>query len=598
MHLCRYGSQFFVTLEEDLHSLDSEHLVFGQVTEGLDVVAKLNDVLTDEKNRPYQDILVTHTVVLDDPYPDPDEVEFPDASPQPTAEMLASDYIGAHEDIQDTAGKDIKEIEEEIAQKEAQARATILEMVGDLPDADMAPPENVLFVCKLNPITTSEDLEIIFSRFGKIVCTEVIRDHVTGKSLQYAFIEFQDKKSCEAAYFKMDNVLIDDRRIHVDFSQSVSKVKWRGKGRGVMHFDDKGKRVDGRAGANTQNLRAKEDGGKPKSRFIDAAAYQKKYEEAQGYDRPGDNRHRNGERSRKDERMPGEERSNFARSRGWQPRHPNDRQPRHPDDRQPRHPDDRQPRHPDDRQPRHPDDRQPRHPDDRQPRQPDDRQPRHPDDRQPRHPDDRQPRHPDDRSNRYISDRSNRYISDRNDEGNVRYRDDRSNSHRGRRHDQVEERQRGGLGELECIDRRDDDHDRHNPEQRRHVVSKRRSSSLSDDGSDKEKRRKLMGQLRSDLGSDKIPTKKKKTRRGHVSDSSSSPRRSQKLKKKKLKRSKKRKDSSSESSDSDSDKTPIKKHKKSSKKKKKKGYAKSSSSSSSTSDSEEESRRKKKGKKH
>ena len=29
----------------------------------------------------------------------------------------------------------------------------------------------------------------------------------------------------------MDNVLIDDRRIHVDFSQSVSKVKWRGKGR-------------------------------------------------------------------------------------------------------------------------------------------------------------------------------------------------------------------------------------------------------------------------------------------------------------------------------------------------------------------------------
>lgn len=28
----------------------------------------------------------------------------------------------------------------------------------------------------------------------------------------------------------MDNVLIDDRRIHVDFSQSVSKIKWKGKG--------------------------------------------------------------------------------------------------------------------------------------------------------------------------------------------------------------------------------------------------------------------------------------------------------------------------------------------------------------------------------
>ena len=48
--------------------------------------------------------------------------------------------------------------------QEAQARATILEMVGDLPDANIAPPENVLFVCKLNPVTTDDDLEIIFSR--------------------------------------------------------------------------------------------------------------------------------------------------------------------------------------------------------------------------------------------------------------------------------------------------------------------------------------------------------------------------------------------------------------------------------------------------
>ena len=35
-------------------------------------------------------------------------------------------------------------------------------------------------------------------------------------------------EDCESAYFKMDNVLIDDRRIHVDFSQSVSKLKWKG----------------------------------------------------------------------------------------------------------------------------------------------------------------------------------------------------------------------------------------------------------------------------------------------------------------------------------------------------------------------------------
>ena len=42
-------------------------------------------------------------------------------------------------------------------------------------------------------------------------------------------VSFQPQE-CENAYFKMDNVLIDDRRIHVDFSQSVAKYKWKGKG--------------------------------------------------------------------------------------------------------------------------------------------------------------------------------------------------------------------------------------------------------------------------------------------------------------------------------------------------------------------------------
>ena len=55
---------------------------------------------------------------------------------------------------------------------------------------------------------------------------EIIRDYKTGDSLQYAFIEFEDADMCEKAYKKMDNVLIDDRRIHVDFSQSVSKLKF------------------------------------------------------------------------------------------------------------------------------------------------------------------------------------------------------------------------------------------------------------------------------------------------------------------------------------------------------------------------------------
>ncbi|XP_044253029.1 peptidyl-prolyl cis-trans isomerase sig-7 [Tribolium madens] len=233
------GSQFFFTLGTELTYLDEKHCVFGEVVEGLDVLEIMNEAICDNDDRPYQDIRITHTVILDDPFPDGDRLRVPSRSPSPSAERLKGGRIAPDEEIDETAGKTAQEISEMLAEREAKARATILEMVGDIPDAEMAPPENVLFVCKLNPVTSDDDLEIIFSRFGKIKSCEVIRDRKTGDSLQYAFVEFEDKKSCEDAYFKMDNVLIDDRRIHVDFSQSVSKIKWLGKGRGVRNLGEK-----------------------------------------------------------------------------------------------------------------------------------------------------------------------------------------------------------------------------------------------------------------------------------------------------------------------------------------------------------------------
>ncbi|WFD44130.1 peptidylprolyl isomerase [Malassezia psittaci] len=122
------------------------------------------------------------------------------------------------------AQKEAEAQEEERRRNNASAAALTLEIVGDLPHADVKPPENILFVCKLNPVTKSEDLELIFSRFGEICSCEVIRDKKTGDSLQYAFVEYEERQAAERAYSKMQNVLIDDRRIWVDFSQSVSRL--------------------------------------------------------------------------------------------------------------------------------------------------------------------------------------------------------------------------------------------------------------------------------------------------------------------------------------------------------------------------------------
>jgi peptidyl-prolyl cis-trans isomerase-like 4 len=221
------SSQFIITLGENLDQLDGKAAIFGEVVEGFDALEKINATFVDADGRPLQDIRILHTVVLDDPYDDPPGLVEPPSSPLPSAEQRATVRIAHDEVLQDNT--DPEQMEKLRREREARAQALTLELIGDLPFADVTPPEQILFVCKLNPVTRDEDLELIFSRFGKILSCEVIRDKKTGDSLQYAFIEFANKEDCERAYFKMQGVLIDDHRIHVDFSQSVSKLSadWR-----------------------------------------------------------------------------------------------------------------------------------------------------------------------------------------------------------------------------------------------------------------------------------------------------------------------------------------------------------------------------------
>lgn len=221
------GSQFIISLGDEIDYLDGKAAIFGKVVEGFDTLEKINESFCDEKGRPLVDIRIKHTVILDDPYDDPPGLVEPPNSPLPTKAQLATVRIGEDDNLEDDG--DPETVEKMRREREARAQALTLEMVGDLPFAEVKPPENVLFVCKLNPVTTDEDLELIFSRFGKILSCEVIRDKRTGDSLQYAFIEFEEQPFCEQAYFKMQGVLIDDHRIHVDFSQSVSRLSdtWR-----------------------------------------------------------------------------------------------------------------------------------------------------------------------------------------------------------------------------------------------------------------------------------------------------------------------------------------------------------------------------------
>lgn len=219
-------SSFYIQLtDRNLTSLNNKHTIFGKVEEGFDVLSKINNAYCDSNNRPYQNIRIRHTVIIDDPFEDIDGMIIPSKSPDPYYDNSEYDRLEDDFDINEFyKDKQTEEkLKEKLQEQEAKNKAIILELLEDLPDSEIKPPENVLFVCKLNPVTQDNDLESIFSRFGAIKSCQVIRDKKTGESLKYAFIEFEKVEDCEKAYIKMNGVLIDDRRIKVDFSQSVSK---------------------------------------------------------------------------------------------------------------------------------------------------------------------------------------------------------------------------------------------------------------------------------------------------------------------------------------------------------------------------------------
>ncbi|KAI3381818.1 hypothetical protein SNEBB_004034 [Seison nebaliae] len=236
----QFGSQFFISLDRDGDRLDDmNHRVIGHVVEeeddhsktskSMEVLSSINDVFCDKNGRPLQDIMIYHIVVIQDPFQwtDDEHKRFGRKSPPPTISDVENGMICVDENDNLLEGKNDEELEQIKQVKEEKAHGTLLEIMGDLPYADIKPPENILFVCKLNSITDEDDLEIIFSKYGRIISCNIIKDENSGNSLGYGFIEYDKKEDCERAYFKMNNSLIDDRRIHVDFSQSIAPVKWK-----------------------------------------------------------------------------------------------------------------------------------------------------------------------------------------------------------------------------------------------------------------------------------------------------------------------------------------------------------------------------------
>lgn len=189
-----------------------QHTVYGEVVEGLEYLLRANSLALDSNRRPLLNVIIKHVLIIYDPFLTP-------------FFHMSSPYINHVDRVEyDPYNTRVGiEIDQALENAKVKTQTSVLTLLGDLPNFDAKPCEKTLFVCKLSPYTLDDDLSLVFSQFGMIKNCKIAKDWKTDQSLQYGFIEFSEKEACERAYLKMNNVLIDNCRIVVDFAQSTLK---------------------------------------------------------------------------------------------------------------------------------------------------------------------------------------------------------------------------------------------------------------------------------------------------------------------------------------------------------------------------------------
>ncbi|EAY11786.1 hypothetical protein TVAG_106810 [Trichomonas vaginalis G3] len=211
-------SEFFITLGRDLSRFDSIRTIFGRISENFELIKSISEEFVDETYRPYKNIRILGTKILYDPFEDPPGFEALKTRFVPYGVVKETNRLEYDEILEDI---DPEKSLEKIEKLKTQHNAEILEMLGDIPDADARPPDTTLFICKLHPRTTEDGLRIVFSKFGTVTRVDLLKDKKTGQSLCYGFIEFSKAVEAENAYKKMQRAVIDNRIVLVDFCQSL-----------------------------------------------------------------------------------------------------------------------------------------------------------------------------------------------------------------------------------------------------------------------------------------------------------------------------------------------------------------------------------------
>ena len=93
-----------------------------------------------------------------------------------------------------------------------------------------------LYVSNLGENTTDESLRAIFAEHGEVNSSKIVKDHFTGYSRGFAFVEMPNDTEANAAISKIDGSMIDGQSI------SVKEARPKTEHKGSYPARDKSKR--------------------------------------------------------------------------------------------------------------------------------------------------------------------------------------------------------------------------------------------------------------------------------------------------------------------------------------------------------------------
>lgn len=73
-----------------------------------------------------------------------------------------------------------------------------------------------LYVGNLSTGVSSEQLEALFVRFGKLTSAEIVTDRQTGTSRGFGFVELPNETDARAAIAGLDGTLLDGQTLKVN----------------------------------------------------------------------------------------------------------------------------------------------------------------------------------------------------------------------------------------------------------------------------------------------------------------------------------------------------------------------------------------------